>query len=376
MSILYDNLIVAELSCVFTYLMYTLANPKYSLKTHVLIHFLTTVAFLAVKNLVNGAALQYGMETVLWMLLGCLLISPLLVFYGGNWILRFSVFFYILCYLLSIFSVANRAAYLITNVSMSNFTLLFQTLLYIGSLKAFKRFSEKKFVKFLSETEEAAHMWLLLTQTATSFILIVAYNVLLINVISEFEKLLLLLLLMLYMIQTNILLVYYLQTDKNKQKFQLMAVTDPLTKLGNSVALAEKFHAMQQEGGKLFLLFLDLDDFKNVNDTFGHKTGDLYLIHFAQALERLCDDQTFFFRKSGDEFICLSRNAELSHQLRTLQPKTDPGIFFQGFSFGCAQMPEDGVTLAELMDAADRNMYVHKQNRHHFSFGGKSSVGR
>ena len=195
LSILYDNLIVAELSCAFTYLMYTLANPKYSLKTHVLIHFLTTVAFLAVKNLVNGAALQYGMETVLWMLLGCLLISPLLVFYGGNWI-------------------------------------------------------------------------------------------------------------------------------------------------------------------------------------FGHKTGDLYLIHFAQALERLCDDQTFFFRKSGDEFICLSRNAELSHQLRTLQPKMDPGIFFQGFSFGCAQMPEDGVTLAELMDAADRNMYVHKQNRHHFSFGGKSSVGR
>ena len=158
MSILYDNLIVAELSCAFTYLMYTLAKPKYSLKTHVLIHFLTTVAFLAVKDLVNGAALQYGMETVLWMLLGCLLISPLLVFYGGNWILRFSVFFYILCYLLSIFSVANRAAYLITNVSMSTFTPLFQTLLYIGSLKAFKRFSDKKFVKFLSETEEAAHM--------------------------------------------------------------------------------------------------------------------------------------------------------------------------------------------------------------------------
>ena len=364
MNPLFDDLIVIELSCAITYLMCTLGSRRYALKTHILIHAAATAVFLFIMDLATkGASLQYGGETVFWMLAGCALITPLLFFYGGGWGLRVTVFFYILCYVLSIFTAANRAAYLITGTSMSGLALLFQTVLYAGSIRQFQQFSQEKFIRFLSEAAGSRHQRLLLMQTITSFVLIAAYNILMVSICSELEKLLFLLLLLFYIVQTNLLLVSYLQTDENKQEFQLMAATDPLTKLGNSVALVDRLHEMQKEGGAFSLLFMDLDSFKSVNDTHGHRAGDAYLIRFAQALKRLGGDGTFFFRKSGDEFIGLTRDRELAKALKALQPEMEPGIAFLGVSVGCANTPEDGETLAELLDVADRDMYRHKRER-------------
>lgn len=364
MNPLFNTLIVIELSCAITYLACTLGRRRYALKTHILIHAAITAVFLFIMNLATqGTPLQYGGETVFWMLAGCALITPLLFFYGGGWGLRVTVFFYILCYVLSIFTAANRAAYLLTGDSMSWLTLLIQTVLYTGSIRQFQQFSQEKFIRFLSEAAGSRHQRLLLMQTITSFVLIAAYNILMVSICSELEKLLFLFLLLFYIVQTNLLLVSYLQTDENKQEFQLMAATDPLTGLGNSVALVDQLHEMQKEGGAFSLLFMDLDSFKSVNDTHGHRAGDAYLIRFAQALKRLGGDGTFFFRKSGDEFIGLTRDRELAKALKALQPEMEPGIAFLGVSVGCANTPEDGETLAELLDVADRDMYRHKRER-------------
>lgn len=364
MNPLFNTLIVIELSCAITYLACTLGRRRYALKTHILIHAAITAVFLFIMDLATKeASLQYGRETVFWMLAGCALITSLLFFYGGGWGLRVTVFFYILCYVLSIFTAANRAAYLITNTSMSGLTLLIQTVLYTGSIRQFQQFSQEKFIRFLSEAAGSRHQRLLLMQTITSFVLIAAYNILMVSICSDLEKLLFLFLLLFYIVQTNLLLVSYLQTDENKQEFQLMAATDPLTGLGNSVALVDRLHKMQKEGGAFSLLFMDLDSFKSVNDTHGHRAGDAYLIRFAQALKRLGGDGTFFFRKSGDEFIGLTRDRELAKALKTLRPEMEPGIAFLGVSVGCANTPEDGETLAELLDVADRDMYRHKRER-------------
>lgn len=364
MNPLFNTLIVIELSCAITYLACTLGRRRYALKTHILIHAAITAVFLFIMDLATKeASLQYGRETVFWMLAGCALITSLLFFYGGGWGLRVTVFFYILCYVLSIFTAASRAAYLITNTSMSGLTLLIQTVLYTGSIRQFQQFSQEKFIRFLSEAAGSRHQRLLLMQTITSFVLIAAYNILMVSICSELEKLLFLFLLLFYIVQTNLLLVSYLQTDENKQEFQLMAATDPLTGLGNSVALVDRLHKMQKEGGAFSLLFMDLDSFKSVNDTHGHRAGDAYLIRFAQALKRLGGDGTFFFRKSGDEFIGLTRDRELAKALKTLRPEMEPGIAFLGVSVGCANTPEDGETLAELLDVADRDMYRHKRER-------------
>lgn len=364
MNPLFNTLIVIELSCAITYLACTLGRRRYALKTHILIHAAITAVFLFIMDLATKeASLQYGRETVFWMLAGCALITSLLFFYGGGWGLRVTVFFYILCYVLSIFTAASRAAYLITNTSMSGLTLLIQTVLYAGSIRQFQQFSQEKFIRFLSEAAGSRHQRLLLMQTITSFVLIAAYNILMVSICSDLEKLLFLFLLLFYIVQTNLLLVSYLQTDENKQEFQLMAATDPLTGLGNSVALVDRLHKMQKEGGAFSLLFMDLDSFKSVNDTHGHRAGDAYLIRFAQALKRLGGDGTFFFRKSGDEFIGLTRDRELAKALKTLQPEMEPGIAFLGVSVGCANTPEDGETLAELLDVADRDMYRHKRER-------------
>lgn len=364
MNPLFNTLIVIELSCAITYLACTLGRRRYALKTHILIHAAITAVFLFIMDLATKeASLQYGRETVFWMLAGCALITSLLFFYGGGWGLRVTVFFYILCYVLSIFTAASRAAYLITNTSMSGLTLLIQTVLYTGSIRQFQQFSQEKFIRFLSEAAGSRHQRLLLMQTITSFVLIAAYNILMVSICSDLEKLLFLFLLLFYIVQTNLLLVSYLQTDENKQEFQLMAATDPLTGLGNSVALVDRLHKMQKEGGAFSLLFMDLDSFKSVNDTHGHRAGDAYLIRFAQALKRLGGDGTFFFRKSGDEFIGLTRDRELAKALKALQPEMEPGIAFLGVSVGCANTPEDGETLAELLDVADRDMYRHKRER-------------
>lgn len=99
----------------------------------------------------------------------------------------------------------------------------------------------------------------------------------------------------------------HIDMTKEKQyeeQLAQLANHDPLTGLANRHALIQHF-AELKETGPLCVAFIDLDDFKTVNDTFGHRSGDELLIQLSQRLGRSCPEGTIVGRLGGDEFVLL-----------------------------------------------------------------------
>ena len=153
------------------------------------------------------------------------------------------------------------------------------------------------------------------------------------------------------------------------------ALTDALTGLPNTRALQMRFEeeaARTRRTGRPFqLIMLDLDDFKKVNDTFGHKVGDQLLREIACRLQMQLRDYDFLARYAGDEFVALVHDltAEQVDDLRQRIERTIHDFSFHvrgneharvGVSIGAASFGLDGETLDELLVAADQEMYTAK----------------
>lgn len=120
------------------------------------------------------------------------------------------------------------------------------------------------------------------------------------------------------------------------------------------------------------LMFFDVDHFKEVNDTYGHATGDSVLRSFAGALHQRFGTRGIVAREGGDEFIVFVRDYEdrnsIDHALDSLRgellnvPIGNDRLITVTFSAGLAAGPEDGKTLAELKQNADQALYYVKKN--------------
>lgn len=174
------------------------------------------------------------------------------------------------------------------------------------------------------------------------------------------------------------------QFKENQAKLEFMAHHDPLTKLSNRILaesrLEQEIVQAHRHNQQLSVLFIDLDRFKQVNDSFGHLVGDELLCAVSQRLnERLRDGDTLG-RLGGDEFILIAS---------PLQDKQDAAVIardiintlaepfllsngvevFIGGSIGISLYPDNGSTVAELTKNADAAMYLAKENgRNQFSF--------
>lgn len=147
------------------------------------------------------------------------------------------------------------------------------------------------------------------------------------------------------------------------------SLTDTLTGLNNRRAFFEQAELLMDDGHPFAIVFIDLDRFKSINDTYGHVAGDWYLKHFAQAFTRQFSHQGTLYRIAGDEFVFLREgeqgtNAILEEIHGFSVPSTDSEIPFLGFSCGAAAFPTDAGTLDELLAAADRRMYRAKTDVH------------
>lgn len=156
-----------------------------------------------------------------------------------------------------------------------------------------------------------------------------------------------------------------------------MAYRDTLTGLGNRKAfedqLAVACRAATDSQQTLALFFIDLDRFKEVNDRFGHDTGDALLKCIAERLRRSSRGADHLYRLGGDEFTLLMPGAtEKSARLmaeRLMGVMQSPikieqvSIDFVGLSIGIALYPEQAEDAADLLRAADQAMYQAKQRR-------------
>jgi diguanylate cyclase (GGDEF)-like protein len=155
---------------------------------------------------------------------------------------------------------------------------------------------------------------------------------------------------------------------------------DLLTDIHNRFSMDKQLDAAiataREEAGIFGLIYLDLDEFKQVNDAFGHHVGDLYLQEVAARMKRQLRGADMMARVGGDEFAVLvpmvHNRAEVQEIATRLErcfaaPLTIEGYVLEGSaSMGVALYPEDGPTKDSLMSAADAAMYVNKhvkQNR-------------
>lgn len=107
-----------------------------------------------------------------------------------------------------------------------------------------------------------------------------------------------------------------------------MAHHDPLTELPNRLLFNDRLeHALkraEREGHQVAVLFLDLDRFKNINDSLGHPVGDILLKETAKRITRLIRQEDTVARLGGDEFIILIEKSTTRRMWRTW-PKTHRG---------------------------------------------------
>lgn len=131
--------------------------------------------------------------------------------------------------------------------------------------------------------------------------------------------------------------------------------------------------AAEAQDEKFILYYLDLDRFKDVNDTYGHKAGDRVLQHFAAVIQSVAPPDSVFARMGGDEFILVLFSAYTEAQMTAALDKAAAtlanGLPDEGlavpiiFSVGRAGYPENGKTLDELLSRADKAMYLDKERR-------------
>jgi diguanylate cyclase (GGDEF)-like protein len=165
-------------------------------------------------------------------------------------------------------------------------------------------------------------------------------------------------------------------TMRSERENDHRARHDALTGLTNRTGLIDavetKLKMAPGHDGALALLFLDLDGFKTVNDTFGHAAGDQLLKNVGESLHRQLRAGDVAARIGGDEFVVLAegmtreRAIALGEQLIAAVGRSytigDSTVAAIGVSIGIAMAPEHGTCVEDLMAVADAALYEAKSN--------------
>lgn len=164
--------------------------------------------------------------------------------------------------------------------------------------------------------------------------------------------------------------LFYKLVSVNIKAKELSQITkiDNLTQLKNRESLYEDIRQRIYSNRYFSVVFLDLDNFKSINDKYGHDAGDIYLLEFVKTVKVLLNNSDGFYRLHGDEFVFLidSQNIEaFCRELERIRFRDGPkGLSFKGLSFGYSSFPADSDDLNELLHIADLRMYQRKKEKH------------
>lgn len=167
--------------------------------------------------------------------------------------------------------------------------------------------------------------------------------------------------------------------SEKKQQEELihnLAYFDSLTKLPNRVLFEERIVSrisyLKRNGKKMAVLVIDMDNFKNINDTLGHFAGDKFLIEVAKLLKILLREEDTLARLGGDEFTIILEDIDSIIEIipivdRIIEKFKHPikigeKTLYTGVSMGISIYPDDGTTYEELIKAADTAMYHVKES--------------
>ncbi|MBW0278213.1 putative bifunctional diguanylate cyclase/phosphodiesterase [Shewanella xiamenensis] len=165
-----------------------------------------------------------------------------------------------------------------------------------------------------------------------------------------------------------------IQFSQTQSKLRKMATRDPLTGLPNRTLLLETIAVTIQRSRvhkrSFALMFIDLDRFKNINDSLGHALGDQFLARIARILERVVGDKGTVSRLGGDEFVILADSVHSPDQAADFVDKLlvqlnvpiqlNEHAIHPAASIGISIYPEDGNSAEDLIRHADIAMYSAK----------------
>ncbi len=117
------------------------------------------------------------------------------------------------------------------------------------------------------------------------------------------------------LISHYLLTLFYLDHYRVNQKLELAMITDPLTQVYNRHLLERIItqNALKDINGPVAIAMLDIDYFKQVNDTHGHYTGDLTLLYIGQKLSKETHDNDYVIRYGGEEFVIILKNCDVNN---------------------------------------------------------------
>lgn len=162
---------------------------------------------------------------------------------------------------------------------------------------------------------------------------------------------------------------------RNEDELFRMAYYDALTGLPNRVLFDKMVTQLIKdsvEGERFALIFLDLDDFKNINDLMGHSVGDQFLVEMAKRLKPVLKKDHLVSRFGGDEFLIVLPHVQSKDEIHTFaedilkaitrpMPMDDREVT-TGASLGISIYPKDGDSVEDLIRYADLAMYISKSS--------------
>ena len=163
---------------------------------------------------------------------------------------------------------------------------------------------------------------------------------------------------------------------RTKDQFQKLSTLDPLTGLlnrrGFNSAAQTQLNRSVREGNHCLMIYIDLNDFKQINDTFGHDTGDQALIDATKILSDVFRETDLIGRTGGDEFSVLATAVKLASDEQHVRSRLQEALdrwnagssqhYSLSFSVGLSAFdPKAPTTLEVLIAQADANMYQQKK---------------
>jgi diguanylate cyclase (GGDEF)-like protein len=171
---------------------------------------------------------------------------------------------------------------------------------------------------------------------------------------------------------------------KSERHYRYLALRDNLTGLYNQrylyQSLAECIKRAQTAGSPISLIFMDLDNFKKVVDTYGHLNGSRAIQKVARTIDNCLQEPSYAVAYAGDEFVAvlpgldqkqaMHKAFEIHYRMKNMIYVLDPGIEVRlQASFGVATFPQDATDIKGLIASADHALFAIKAT-------GKDAVGQ
>lgn len=363
---IYSYITIFEVLCINTVTTYLCSVRRLSKAVTLLLLCLVTVAVTAAMLPAGVFLPDWGKGNGLFMLFGFVYVLPLYFIFAQPMKHMLIILSSSWTYTMFTFSVSHRIGSLLPAKDSELSSLVILTLFFALTLPYYIKLVNNIIANILKKADQDSTYSLLIISLSWFFIIFLADYVFTSGGSSILELILLFIVIINGIVSYK--LAYKLATANVKTK-ELTQITkiDRLTGLKNREGFYETVNQRIAADESFSVILADLDNFKSVNDTYGHAVGDKYLLEFVSAVKALPNKSVSMFRLHGDEFTFLLSTDDIQEycaDLEELRFSRNTGFMFKGISFGCASYPEDSGNLSDLLHQADLRMYQRKKEKH------------